>query len=221
VKNRGYLFSFVVLFAILLFGITNCSNSIKNKNQIIDNNDSIPNDSLILINYLDSLFQSDSTFISNGFDYPVGPPNGKGYYDAQPFGKNNHLGEDWNGSGGGNSDLGDLVYTIGNGYVRSVKDFGGGWGNVVRIIHCIKDTTGFKYIESLYAHLDIVKVEDSCFLKKGQAIGTIGNCNGLYYAHLHFEIRDNIFMDLGGGYNPEKTGFLEPKKFISRNRNLD
>ncbi len=27
----------------------------------------------------------------------------RGYYNAQVFGKNNHLGDDWNGVGGGNT----------------------------------------------------------------------------------------------------------------------
>jgi len=33
----------------------------------------------------------------DGFDMPVGAPNGKGYYIAQIFGNKDHLGEDWNG----------------------------------------------------------------------------------------------------------------------------
>ena len=41
--------------------------------------------------------------VSDGFDFPVGPPDAKGYYDAQSFGKNRHLGSDWNGVGGGNT----------------------------------------------------------------------------------------------------------------------
>ena len=41
--------------------------------------------------------------VAAGFDFPVGPPDAQGYYDAQSFGRNRHLGEDWNGNGGGNS----------------------------------------------------------------------------------------------------------------------
>lgn len=219
-KINGDWPSFAAI-VVLFIGFSNCSNTNHQVSEISITIDSIPNDSLILINHLDSLFQSDSNYISNGFDFPVGPPDGIGYYDAQPFGKNMHLGEDWNGKGGGNTDLGDTVYSIGNGYVRIIKDFGGGWGNVIRIIHCMPDTSGFKYIESLYAHLGTVILKDSSFVRKGDKIGTIGNCNGLYYAHLHFEIRNNIFMELGGGYSPVNAGFLEPKKFINENRKID
>lgn len=38
-------------------------------------------------------------YLSDGFDFPVGKPNAKGYIDKQPFGKNFHLGEDWNAAG--------------------------------------------------------------------------------------------------------------------------
>ena len=75
--------------------------------------------------------------VAGSFDFPVGPPNAKGYYNAQPFGKNDHLGEDWNGRKGGNSDLGDPIYSIADGIVVFAEDAGGGWGNVVRICHNI------------------------------------------------------------------------------------
>ena len=32
-------------------------------------------------------------FITNGFDYPVGKPDGEGYYNAQKFGENNLIDE--------------------------------------------------------------------------------------------------------------------------------
>lgn len=34
--------------------------------------------------------------IADAFDFPVGKPDAKSYYNAQPFTKNNHLGDDWN-----------------------------------------------------------------------------------------------------------------------------
>ena len=61
---------------------------------------------------------SATCMLSDGFDFPVGKPDGKNYYNAQPLGKNDHLGDDWNGTGGGNTDLGDPVYSIANGWVR-------------------------------------------------------------------------------------------------------
>ena len=52
-----------------------------------------------------------------------------GYYNAQEFPENDHLGEDWNGVRGGNIDLGDPIYSIAHGYVsKTAKNIGGGVG---------------------------------------------------------------------------------------------
>ncbi|MDG5491730.1 M23 family metallopeptidase [Psychroserpens sp. SPM9] len=161
------------------------------------------------------LFKNNSEYVSDGFDFPVGKPNARGYYNAQKFQKNNHLGDDWNGVGGGNSDLGDPIYSIANGYISDVKNYEGGWGHVVRIIHQVDG----KLFESLYAHCDSTLVTPGEFIKKGMQIATIGNCNGLYYAHLHLEIRDVVGLDIGPGYSEDTTGYVDPTEFIIKHRN--
>lgn len=159
---------------------------------------------------LKELFRENPDFIAQSFDFPIGKPNAKGYYNAQKFAINNHLGDDWNGVGGGNTDLGDPIYAIGNGYITFAEDVSGGWGKVIRIIHQYNNT----YYESLYAHCDTILAEPNCFVKKGDQIATIGNADGIYYAHLHLEVRDSIFMDIGGGYAEDTSGYLDPTKFI-------
>lgn len=152
---------------------------------------------------------------SDWFDYPVGAPNAKGYYRAQRFGGENlHLGEDWNGMGGGNSDFGDPVYAIADGRVVSCEVVGGGWGNVVRIIHPVNDGES---VEAVYAHLAGMSVCDGDLVKRGQVIGTIGDADGAYPAHLHFEIRTKPGLGLGGGYG-RKDSFCDPSEFIDRHR---
>ncbi len=157
----------------------------------------------------------DSINIADRFDYPVGPPDGKGYYNAQGFGANLHLGDDWNGIGGGNTDFGDTIYAIGNGYVFFAEDIEGGWGNVVRLIHQLPNG---KQIESLYAHCDTLIVSVKEWVKRGDPIATIGTANGAYLAHLHLEIRDSVRMEIGGGYGSETEGYIDPTKFLKRNR---
>jgi murein DD-endopeptidase MepM/ murein hydrolase activator NlpD len=153
----------------------------------------------------------------SGFELPVGPPDGSGYYDAQPFGTNDHLGNDWNGNGGGDSDLGDPVHAIAAGVVREATDHGGGWGNVVRVVHACGEVPG-REVESLYAHLDAIEVRAGQRVGRGQRIGTIGNAGGQYRAHLHLELRARPGLPLGGGYSKDTIGYLDPSAFILRHR---
>src|SRR5690554_7245335 len=119
--------TFLLLFLNTL--ISSCNSTISNNESIVEN--------------------FNKEYITNGFDFPVGKPNAKNYYNAQAFGENYHLGDDWNGNGGGNTDLGDPIYAIANGYVISAKDIRGGWGNVIRIIHVLSNG---EIYESIYAH---------------------------------------------------------------------
>lgn len=152
--------------------------------------------------------------LSSGFDFPVGWPTSEGYYNAQKFKENNHLGDDWNGKGGGDSDLGDDVHTCSDGIVFHAGDLKGGWGNVVRVLH----NTGTKekpvWIESVYAHLDKILVKENQILHRGDKIGTIGTAHGKYKAHLHLEIRDKVGMEIGPGYSENTEGYLDPTQFI-------
>lgn len=167
-------------------------------------------------NKTDSLSILPKDKIAVRFDFPVGKPDAKGYYNAQKFGANLHLGDDWNAVTGGNSDLGDPIFSIANGYVDFAENYGGGWGNVIRITHHLPD--GQK-IESLYAHCDTIFVQMNKWVKRGDKIGTIGTANGAYLAHLHLEIRDSL-MPIGGGYSDDQAGFLDPTHFIKSHRKI-
>ena len=159
--------------------------------------------------------------LAGSFDFPVGPPDARGYYNAQPFGKNGHLGEDWNGIGGGNTDLGDPIHAAADGIVFFARDIGAGWGLVVRVYHNVGTLREPAYVESLYAHFDRVHVKEGDLVKKGQQLGTMGNVGGRYYAHLHFEIREKIGMPIGSGYGKDRTGFVDPTAFIRSHRGAE
>lgn len=150
-----------------------------------------------------------------GFDWPVGPPDASGYYDAQPFGGvAAHLGEDWNGNGGGDSDLGDPVFAIADGEVSSARHEGEGWGNVVRVVHRCDDGGAY---ESLYAHLDAMEVEPGAAIGRGTRLGTIGTADGRYLAHLHLELRTRVGAPTGGGYG-SSADHVAPSAFIAAHR---
>ncbi len=165
--------------------------------------------------YFDSVFEGNWQYMAAGYDFPVGKPNGRGYYVAQKFMQSGHLGDDFNANTGGNTDLGHPIYSIASGVVVFSKDIGGGWGNVIRIIHKNTDKT---YTESLYAHCDKRLVKYGQFVEKGEKIGTIGTADGQYKAHLHHEIRTEVNMPLGKGYSRNPTGYVAPTMYIRSHR---
>ncbi len=156
--------------------------------------------------------------LADGFDFPLGPPDGEGYYNAQPFGRNLHLGDDWNGLGGGNTDLGDTIYSIATGKIVFAEDIAGGWGKVIRVLHRTDSASEEAQIEALYAHLDTFWIQPDQLIKRGEALGTVGNAGGIYYAHLHLEIRSAVGLPIGGGYSADTSGYLDPSAFIKKNR---
>jgi murein DD-endopeptidase MepM/ murein hydrolase activator NlpD len=165
---------------------------------------------------VESLSESfkDRVVASDGFSFPVGSGHADGYYNAQLFGKNDHLGEDWNGNGGGDTDLGDPVKAVAHGVVLMAGDAGKGWGNVVRLLHNAGTDDKPEYVESLYAHLDSMTVSVGKRVERGQVIGTIGTAKGAYLAHLHLELRDSLDMPIGRGYSKNARGYLNPTAFI-------
>ncbi|AKB75160.1 Phage protein [Methanosarcina lacustris Z-7289] len=169
--------------------------------------------------------------ISDGFDYPVGIPTGDGYRHGQTIGGNDgwdfledegsvlHPGEDWNGNGGGDSDLGDPVYAVSNGRIIAATNYGSGWGNIILIEHRLQDGT---IVWSNYAHLRDINVV-SGNVQRGQQIGTIGKgYNNEYNAHLHFEIRKNNLAPDAWVTGQDKTqiftNYYDPSDFISSHR---
>lgn len=174
-------------------------------------------DTILIDSIVEKVIEIDSSKIAFAFDFPVGKPDAKGYYDYQGFTKNNHLGEDWNGIGGSNTDLGDTIYSIANGQVTYAEDFGGGWGNTVRIVHELPDGSIY---ESVYAHCDTILTTTDSWLLKGEPLGTIGTAHGQYLAHLHLEIREEIGLPIGEGYSADTTGYVNPTVFIKKHREI-
>lgn len=135
------------------------------------------------------------------------------WFNALNFGDENHLGEDWNKNSGGNTDCGEPVYAAANGVISFSGDAGPGWGNVVIVTHSLPDGSR---VQTLYGHLkEIVKMDGE--VKIREKIGTIGNANGKYLCHLHFELRDAsspMWDRAGPGYSADRPGWLDPSDFI-------
>jgi hypothetical protein len=151
----------------------------------------------------------------------VGKPDAKGYYKARGFRPNGHLGEDWDGVGGGDTDLGDPIYSIGGGMVVFARDCHMGWGNVVIVRHAYREARMTRNIDSLYAHLQKILVHGGQAVKRGQQIATSGNAHGLYDAHLHFEIRKNIEVGMSRAkFAQDLSNYYDPSQFILWHRHL-
>ncbi len=148
------------------------------------------------------------------FDFPVGWPDAKGYYDARSFGKKGHMGSDWNGVNGGNTDLGGPVYAAADGLVIFSGYAGPGWGDCVIVAHRLPGQFRDRQVESFYGHVQDCFVEAGDKVKRGQKIGTIGTAYGRYFAHLHFEIRRRPWMGICRGYNGKTEWWYDPTRFI-------
>ncbi|HJX25844.1 MAG TPA: peptidoglycan DD-metalloendopeptidase family protein [Chthoniobacterales bacterium] len=161
------------------------------------------------------------TKLADGFDFPVGKPDAQGYYKARGFRSKGHLGEDWDGVRGGDTDLGDPIYSIGNGIVVFAHDCHMGWGNVIIVRHTYREGGEIKNIDALYGHLNSMLVRRGQSIARGQQIATMGTAHGLYDAHLHLEIRKNLEIGMSRAkFARDFSNYYDPSQFIVAHRHL-
>lgn len=166
--------------------------------------------------FLNEFFEKNPGLTSDGFDFPIGKPNASGYVNVQGFkSSRGHLGEDWNNAS--REDMGDPVFAASNGVVSYADYAGSGWGNVLIIAHRLPNG---QFIETLYGHLEKMRAFQGMKITRGENIGTIGDADGAYWPHLHFEIRNDINLSVGPGYSRNTNGYLDPTRFINQNRKL-
>jgi len=139
-------------------------------------------------------------------------------YNAQSFDKSNrrrggkHSGDDINGIGGQNSDLADPIFAVANGLVVYSGNPSPEWGNCVILAHRTPDG---KILHSMYAHLIHVTYMEQ--VPRGQIIGTVGQADVGYLAHLHLEMResDGVSPFLSGYPTLTQHDRLNPTEVIS------
>ena len=152
------------------------------------------------------------------FDAPMGSQHGALTYNAQKFWEMNdprgghHTGDDLNGIGGMNTDLGDPVHATADGLVALAGEPSPGRGKGVIVAH--RDSPG-RLLESMYAHLDRIDVAVGTLVSRGRRLGTVGTANGYYPAHLHFEMRHGDGVDIGGGYGMLPLNRLDPAQTLA------
>lgn len=198
----------------------------------------------VLSNVFDEYLHADIT-PADGFDFPFGDADGRGAYTDAATGKRHegwykatafnesyslglHPGEDWNGAGGANTDLGQPVRAVANGRVVFAENCGPLWGNVVIVEHLFYENQEKRRIRSLYAHLNEIRVRRGEEVRRRQEIATIGqDPEKLFAAHLHLELRWD--ETLPPTYWPTSDGkdetwvrehYAEPSAFIKARRAL-
>jgi hypothetical protein len=152
------------------------------------------------------------------FDPPLGSDHSALVYNAQKFWEMNekrgghHIGDDLNGIGGMNTDLGDPVFATADGLVLYAGEPSPGWGKLVVIAHRAPDG---KLLHSMYAHLHRISVALGSLIPRGGKVGTVGTANGYYPAHLHFEMRASDGVDIGAGYVASPLNRLDPMATVA------
>lgn len=161
--------------------------------------------------------------VAERWDAAMGSELGALTYNAQPFRITRHLGDDLNGIGGYNSDLGDAVYAAAAGRVVYKGVPGPGWGKVVILAHLVRDegTQRLQVIQSMYAHLLSADVEVDQVVKRGEIIGKVGTAEGKYLAHLHLEVRRGPYVNPSLGYADAPLNRESPERFIARHRGAE
>jgi murein DD-endopeptidase MepM/ murein hydrolase activator NlpD len=156
------------------------------------------------------------------FDPPLGTEHGGLVYNAQKYWDMNekrgghHTGDDLNGIGGMNTDLGDPVLSTADGLVLYAGEPSPGWGKLVVVAHKTPDG---KPLHSMYAHLNRIDVSIGVLVPRGGKVGTVGTANGYYPAHLHFEMRASDGVDIGAGYAAYPMNRLDPMATVNSLQN--
>jgi murein DD-endopeptidase MepM/ murein hydrolase activator NlpD len=160
-----------------------------------------------------SAWQTAQIPLATRFDPPLGSEHGALTYNAQKFWEMNdkrggrHTGDDLNGIGGMDTDLGDPVFCVADGLVLYTGEPSPGWGKLVVIAHRTADG---RVVHSMYAHLLRIDVARGSLVARGGKLGTVGTANGYYPAHLHFEMRASDGVDIGAGYAMHPLNRLDP-----------
>jgi murein DD-endopeptidase MepM/ murein hydrolase activator NlpD len=109
-----------------------------------------------------------------------------------------------------NTDLGDPVFAAADGLVVYSGIPSPGWGRVLVLSHRLPDGKAF---QTMYAHLQRIDVPLGSFVGRGQIIGAVGGAEGIYPAHLHYEIRTGDGVDIGAGYAAHPLNRVDPQGF--------
>ncbi len=179
-------------------------------------------------------------YLADGFDAPIGTRDERrsaqvwpgqwidstGYATRYRIGTPQeayHTGADLNlNSPYFDADAHSAVYAAASGVVT----FNGrvaGWGRIIVIRHDPLVTTG-QVVYCRYAHVESPRVQVGQRVARGEQIANVGNADGAYPYHLHFDVSPTTVLESQAYHWPKLnlnnllTNYVDPRDFVARHR---
>ncbi|MBN1681691.1 MAG: peptidoglycan DD-metalloendopeptidase family protein [Anaerolineae bacterium] len=182
-------------------------------------------------------------YLADGFDSPVGTASERrgdklwpgNWFDATGFarryrigtsGEAYHTGVDLNmNEPYWDADAHSPVYAPASGVV-TFADRLSGWGNVIVIRHDPLIATG-QVIYGRYAHVEDIRVSVGDRVVRGQQISKVGNAEGIFPYHLHYDLSPTALLETQPWHWPKldydslKKNYIDPLDFSLKYRPKD
>jgi len=182
-------------------------------------------------------------YLADGYDSPVGTAAERKtddmwpskWFDATGFARRYRIGTPSEAYHTGvdlnmnepywDADAHSPVYAAASGTV-TFADRLAGWGNVIVIRHDPLVTTG-KVLYGRYAHVEDIRVKVGDRVVRGQQISKVGNAEGLFAYHLHFDLSPTAILASQPWHWPKLNrdnllaNYIDPLDFIRNNRPKD
>ncbi len=184
--------------------------------------------------------QINTPYLADGFDAPIGTPEdhrssamwpGK-WIDATGYAvryrtgtpqEAYHTGADLNlNAPYFDADAHTPVCAAASGVVTYVGKITG-WGRIIVIRHDPLIGSGH-VVYARYAHIESPCVQFGQRVARGEQIANVGNADGTYPYHLHFDISPTTILDTQPGHWPRLdlnnllTNYVDPRLFVAQNR---
>jgi murein DD-endopeptidase MepM/ murein hydrolase activator NlpD len=120
------------------------------------------------------------------------------------------------------ADAHSPVYAAASGIV-TFADRLPGWGNVIVIRHDPLLTTG-QVIYGRYAHVENLRVRPGDRVVRGQQICKVGNAEGIFAYHLHFDLSPTTILQTSPVDWPKldraqlRRDYINPQEFVLKHR---
>lgn len=122
------------------------------------------------------------------------------------------------------ADAHSPVYAAASGVVTFAERLSG-WGKVVVIRHDPLVSTG-QVLYGRYGHVEDIRVRVGDRVQRGQQIASVGNAEGTFPYHLHFDLSPTKVLETAPWDWPKldlerlRRNYVDPQKFVVENRPL-